>query len=85
MLIHQLPVEMVQKPKAWSYAPVSMGNSHNLVNQAFPFVSTAIHSLEASAGENGLVRVPVAMVTIGKPGDFPSYGWDCDYGQREVK
>jgi formylglycine-generating enzyme required for sulfatase activity/2-polyprenyl-3-methyl-5-hydroxy-6-metoxy-1,4-benzoquinol methylase len=23
-------------------------------------------------------------VTIGKPRDFPSYGWDCDYGHLEV-
>ncbi|XP_064604807.1 uncharacterized protein LOC135470036 [Liolophura sinensis] len=33
------------------------------------------------AGENKLVRVEKQDVTFGKPRDFPSYGWDNEYGE----
>ncbi|ETL48393.1 hypothetical protein F441_04880 [Phytophthora nicotianae CJ01A1] len=33
---------------------------------------------------NEFVDVPAAMVQIGKPRDFPSFGWDNEYGHREV-
>ncbi|KAG2513521.1 hypothetical protein JM16_006362 [Phytophthora kernoviae] len=34
--------------------------------------------------ENELLDVPAAAVQIGKPRDFPSFGWDNEYGQRKV-
>ena len=37
------------------------------------------------AGENVMVKVPAGKVTLGKPQDFLSYGWDADYGHLEVK
>ncbi|KAL4172317.1 hypothetical protein KRP22_007481 [Phytophthora ramorum] len=33
---------------------------------------------------NEFVEVPAAKVQIGKPRDFPSFGWDNEYGHREV-
>ena len=37
------------------------------------------------AGPNELVTVPEGKVTFGKPVDFPSYGWDNEYGQVTMK
>ncbi|KAG7400101.1 hypothetical protein PHYBOEH_007007 [Phytophthora boehmeriae] len=34
--------------------------------------------------ENEVLDVPAAAVHIGKPRDFPSFGWDNEYGQRTV-
>ncbi|KAG6583167.1 Formylglycine-generating sulphatase enzyme domain [Phytophthora cinnamomi] len=33
---------------------------------------------------NEFLDVPAAKVQIGKPRDFPSFGWDNEYGRREV-
>ena len=38
-----------------------------------------------SAVSNELVTVPEGKVTFGKPVDFPSYGWDIEYGQLTMK
>lgn len=34
--------------------------------------------------ENELIEVPDGVVELGKPSDFPSYGWDNEYGRRHV-
>jgi hypothetical protein len=34
---------------------------------------------------NAMVGVSGKKVTIGKPDDFPSFGWDNEYGAREVE
>jgi formylglycine-generating enzyme required for sulfatase activity/SAM-dependent methyltransferase len=39
----------------------------------------------ADAPANALVSVPASVVTIGKERDFPSYGWDNEYGKRVVE
>ena len=39
---------------------------------------------EAEAPHNPLQPVPAAAVTLGKPADFPTYGWDNEYGERAV-
>mmetsp|Transcript_3361 Transcript_3361/g.10555 ORF Transcript_3361/g.10555 Transcript_3361/m.10555 type:complete len:893 (-) Transcript_3361:53-2731(-) len=36
------------------------------------------------APANTLVTVPAATVVLGKPNDFPSFGWDNEYGERRV-
>ncbi|KAL8572528.1 hypothetical protein ACOMHN_019567 [Nucella lapillus] len=35
----------------------------------------------SGCGENKMVRVAEGEVTLGKPKDFPSYGWDNEYGE----
>ena len=41
--------------------------------------------LADSAVSNEMVTVPEGKVTFGKPVDFPSYGWDNEYGQATMK
>jgi 5-histidylcysteine sulfoxide synthase len=36
------------------------------------------------APKNKLISVPAGKAVLGKPRDFPSFGWDNEYGQREV-
>lgn len=38
----------------------------------------------AAAPANALLTVPATAVVIGKPRDFPSFGWDNEYGERHV-
>lgn len=33
---------------------------------------------------NRMVSVSGSDVDLGKPADFPSYGWDNEYGERRV-
>jgi len=35
--------------------------------------------------ENKFVRVEKGVVTLGKPQDFPSYGWDNEYGSYSLE
>ena len=37
------------------------------------------------AGKNTLIKVGSSKVTMGKPYDFPSYGWDNEYGEWTTK
>lgn len=62
MLIRQLPVEKVECPDGWQYAPSNNNISHN-------------EMIEVSGG----------LVELGKPEDSSLYGWDCEYGYRQVK
>lgn len=45
--------------------------------------SFALEAPEA-APANGLVAVPEGVASIGKPRDYPSFGWDNEYGHRDV-
>jgi 5-histidylcysteine sulfoxide synthase len=57
MLIRQLPVEAVQRPEQWNYAP-----SFNQVPK------------------NEMKEISSGIVKLGKAQDFPSFGWDIEYG-----
>ena len=35
--------------------------------------------------ENEYVAVEAAYAVLGKPDDFPSYGWDNEYGQATIR
>ncbi|MFT4552739.1 MAG: 5-histidylcysteine sulfoxide synthase/putative 4-mercaptohistidine N1-methyltransferase [Chlamydiales bacterium] len=61
VLIRQLPVNLVERPPEWKYAPKN---------------PTLI--------QNELIQVPSGSVSLGKPKDFPSYGWDNEYGHKQV-
>ena len=41
----------------------------------------ALYWLGKGAGLNEMLQVNSTVVTFGKPWDFPSYGWDNEYGQ----
>ena len=64
VLLRQLPVEYLQRPKGWKYGPVT--------------ASTAV-------GPNTFIKVPAGKVVIGKPKEFPSYGWDNEYGSADIE
>lgn len=65
VLMRQLPIDAVVRPKDWQYAP-----------------SNASTPDEAPC--NTLLHVAAGKAVLGKPRDFPSFGWDNEYGRREV-
>ena len=116
VLIRQLPIEAVQTPPGWKYAPLQLGehlttlSPHLLSSQelgndvrvtslnntiySYAKGSFSLHlkcmllvccPTEKPAGENTLIRVPAGKAVLGKPDDFPSYGWDNEYGRCEMK
>ncbi|KAI6656595.1 Meiotically up-regulated protein [Oopsacas minuta] len=64
VMLRELPVELVERPSAWSYGPRE------------PIVPI---------GENNFIEVPAGKVTLGKPRDFPAYGWDNEFGKEEME
>ena len=60
VLIRELPLEFVRRPREWPQAPV--GKANGLVPK------------------NTMLSVPGGTVALGKPSDWPSYGWDNEYG-----
>ena len=36
-------------------------------------------------GPNEFVKIPGGLASVGKPSDFPSYGWDNEYGLAETQ
>lgn len=61
MLIRQYPVEWLQRPEGWDYAPV-----------------------DVPVQENEWLDVPPGEVQLGKPLDFPTFGWDNEYGSLDL-
>lgn len=68
VLIRELPVSLLQRPAAWP-ALAPLGR---------------IQSEGARALDNPLVKVAAGHVALGKPRTWPSFGWDNEYGDREV-
>lgn len=62
MLIRQYPVNWVQRPAEWEYAPT-----------------------EYPTSGNNWISVPAGKVELGKPEDFPTFGWDNEYGTLGVQ
>jgi 5-histidylcysteine sulfoxide synthase/putative 4-mercaptohistidine N1-methyltranferase len=71
VLIRELPLEHVKEPEAWPEwlsAPESQ-NYSPVASKDFP--------------QNELVEVAGGEVKLGKPADWPSFGWDNEYGHDE--
>jgi 5-histidylcysteine sulfoxide synthase/putative 4-mercaptohistidine N1-methyltranferase len=97
-LIHTLPLQL---PITWSgsWWPIIMGIEHELIHLETSTVLIRQHRLEylrgdadwAPSGEHGrapvneLLTVAGGSVNLGKPRDAISYGWDNEYGHREVE
>eukprot|EP01098_Paradermamoeba_levis_P007886 TRINITY_DN3284_c0_g1_i4.p1 TRINITY_DN3284_c0_g1~~TRINITY_DN3284_c0_g1_i4.p1 ORF type:complete len:326 (-),score=69.56 TRINITY_DN3284_c0_g1_i4:510-1487(-) len=64
VLIRQLPLSAVKKPKTWTYAPAN---------------------LSSPPPTNELLEVNGGEVVLGKPIDFPYFGWDNEYGYQRVQ
>ncbi|MGB5063589.1 MAG: 5-histidylcysteine sulfoxide synthase, partial [Candidatus Competibacter sp.] len=75
VLIHELPLALVQRPMEWPDLHPSARRA-----EAADFPPRAGREFPA----NDLINVPEQPVTLGKPADWPSYGWDNEYGRREM-
>ena len=74
VLIRELPLNLVQRPAEWP--------------RLHPSVSRTTEGFPPRVGRefpaNDLISVPGQPVALGKPADWPSYGWDNEYGRRET-
>ncbi|CAE7290488.1 egt-1 [Symbiodinium natans] len=75
VLFRETPSHLMQVPAAWpALHPSSMQSgrsSEPKVGEDFP--------------KNEMLTVKGEAVNLGKPRDFPSYGWDNEYGHRRVQ
>lgn len=69
VLFRETPVHLMQVPAAWPQLHPSHRTKSTL--QELP--------------RNKMLKVKGQTVKLGKPRDFPSYGWDNEYGQRSVE
>jgi 5-histidylcysteine sulfoxide synthase len=71
VLIRELSIEYIQKPKNWpDYYPLKIKKTTQpLKNIDYP--------------TNQLIDVRERTVQIGKPENWPSYGWDNEYGNQK--
>lgn len=73
VLIRELPIDLVASPLQWPSLHPSAHEDEVVVPQRgrdFP--------------ENHMALIEPQMVEIGKPSEFPTYGWDNEYGHRTV-
>lgn len=76
VLIHELPLDYVQRHDAWpALYPVT---PHDASTALRPRPGTDYPVL-------ALRDVAATRITLGKPADWPSYGWDNEYGSRSVR
>ncbi|MDG4548958.1 MAG: 5-histidylcysteine sulfoxide synthase [Candidatus Contendobacter sp.] len=75
VLIHELPLALVQRPPEW---PPLHSSAARAEPPAFPPRPGVDYP------PNEFIGVPGQPVALGKPGDWPSYGWDNEYGRRET-
>jgi len=73
VLVRELPVQLVSAPPQW------------------PALHPSVHideQLDPKRGhdypENELIKIQSHDVDLGKPTEFPTYGWDNEYGVRHV-
>lgn len=76
VLFRETPVGLMQLPKGWPEAHPSA--SRKAARTTAPIEG-------ADFPRNELVAVAGRSVELGKPRDFPSYGWDNEYGHRVVE
>nr|ART37598.1 E387 [uncultured bacterium] len=76
VLIHELPLDHVQRPAAWPalYPAAPRAAAQPLRPRAgIDYPATEMRDVAAT------------RVSIGKPTDWPSYGWDNEYGSRNAR
>ncbi|MBL8251256.1 MAG: 5-histidylcysteine sulfoxide synthase, partial [Candidatus Competibacter sp.] len=73
VLIRELPLALVQRPAGWPALHLSAGRAASFppqVGRDYP--------------ANEALAVSARTVALGKPLAWPSYGWDNEYGRREI-
>lgn len=75
VLFRETPQKLMQVPSSW---PSMHPSSRREQDAKHPVAGTDYPN------ENRMLDVDGGIVEIGKPRDFPSYGWDNEYGSRVV-
>lgn len=78
VLIRELPVELVRRPPEWP-------PPHAGATPLRPGVVGDAPEAGRDFPRGELIPIAAGAVTIGKPSDFPSFGWDNEYGARVVE
>lgn len=74
VLFRETPYHLVQAPKNWPPLHPSALNENPSSNPV-----EGVHY-----PKNRMIPVTKETVDLGKPADFPSFGWDNEYGERNV-
>jgi 5-histidylcysteine sulfoxide synthase/putative 4-mercaptohistidine N1-methyltranferase len=72
VLIRELPIHLVRRPKQWPDSYPLQQNIATTPKQGRDYP------------ENTVVEITEGQITIGKPTDWPSFGWDNEYGSYEA-
>jgi len=75
VLFRETPYHLVQMPKNWP--PI-----HPSANTSDRPPSNPIEGVDYP--KNRMIPVSDGTVDLGKPADFPSFGWDNEYGERNL-
>lgn len=73
VLFREMPQHLVQQPMGWP--PIYPG----------PKMSPPTPTAGVDYPVNQMLPVKGGQATLGKPKYFPAYGWDNEYGEREMK
>jgi len=76
VLFRETPISLMQVPKGWPSLHPSAERSAR---------TDTMPQEGVDFPRNEMVHVTGGDVKLGKPRDFPSYGWDNEYGHRDVK
>lgn len=74
VLFREAPYHLVQTPKSW---PSLHPSAAKTTPSTMPIEGV-------DYPRNKMITVNAESVDLGKPADFPSYGWDNEYGERTV-
>ncbi len=77
VLVRELPLSLVRRPEVWP------PNARDGTSPAAP--ERSLHQKdERSAPANPLMSVGGRSIVVGKPAEWPSFGWDNEYGNRHA-
>ena len=76
VLIRELPPRLVRRPEGW---PALHPSARQSTGTDLPPRGGRDYP------EMELLPVAAAQLRLGKPADWPSYGWDNEYGERQVE
>jgi 5-histidylcysteine sulfoxide synthase len=76
VLINELPIRFVGFPEGFPKYHPSTPEKRQAVRKPVAGVHYPV---------NDMIDVPSQTIQIGKPRNFPSYGWDNEYGHREYE
>jgi 5-histidylcysteine sulfoxide synthase len=82
VLISELPLECVRFPQGFPTYHPSAQVADREESPSAPAEAVKAPVVGVHYPVNQMVSVPETTVTIGKPREFPSFGWDNEYGER---